>query len=112
MTRSQCMQSRLLAAGLAMGLAIGVGGGVDGAADDCRLCLEDVTGDMMVDVQDLSMVLDHWGCVDARLSFADRSPGEVVQMGRPEGRCSADCDDDGDVDVMDLVAVIMAWGAC
>ncbi|MHC5028372.1 MAG: hypothetical protein ACYTGR_16600 [Planctomycetota bacterium] len=54
-------------------------------------CDEDVTGDGLVDVQDMVEVILQWG---------------------PCGDCSADVNDDGLVDVQDLVAVVLAWGNC
>ena len=54
----------------------------------------DVTGDGIVDVQDLAEVVLGWGPC--------RSPCE----------CLPDVTIDGGVDVHDLAEVVLAWGAC
>ena len=54
-------------------------------------CPADVTGDGLVDVQDLVAVITAWG---------------------PCSGCAEDIDGSGAVDVGDLVEVIVAWGAC
>jgi hypothetical protein len=67
----------------------------DGIGDACEPpppCPADVSGDLVIDVNDLLAVIAAWG---------DAGPGI------PE-----DVTGDGVVDVDDLLAVIAAWGAC
>jgi hypothetical protein len=56
-----------------------------------ELCLADVTGNDVVDIDDLVLVITHWGAV---------------------GPDPADATVNGVVDIDDLVAVITAWGNC
>jgi hypothetical protein len=53
-------------------------------------CPADLTGDGVVDVQDMVELIVAWGAC----------------------RCTADLDGDGEVDVPDLVQLILAWGDC
>ena len=53
-----------------------------------------ITGDGMVNIQDLLAVVAAWG-----------------QSG-PPGTIPADVNDDGVVNILDLLAVVAAWGAC
>ncbi|MHC4908415.1 MAG: GC-type dockerin domain-anchored protein [Planctomycetota bacterium] len=71
--------------------AVWAGPGTSCAAGDCNApCPADVTGDGVVDVQDLVEVVLAWGSDDA----------------------DADVNDDGVVDVQDLVEIITTWGPC
>ncbi len=57
-------------------------------------CPADLTGDGVVDVSDLLMLLSAWGVC-------------------PDGSsCNADLNGDGFVDVSDLLMLLAAWGAC
>jgi hypothetical protein len=56
-----------------------------------ELCQADVTGNGVVDVDDLLEVITLWG---------------------PCAGCPADVNDDGEVNVDDLLTVISEWGAC
>jgi hypothetical protein len=58
------------------------------------LCPADVSGDSIVDVQDIVAIILDWGCTS------------------PPDDCPGDVNDDGSVDVADLVAAILAWGPC
>ena len=107
MTRRITIFGWLLSAALATGIAGGAGTG-----EECYYCPQDINVDGMIDQQDVALVLEHWGCYDGQRSVADRPPGMEIQPGRPTGTCIGDCDEDGDVDVVDLVEVIMAWGTC
>ena len=62
-------------------------------ASDCEDvgCDEDVTGDQLVNVADLLLVIGEWQC---------------------SGVCQADVNGDGSVDVADLLLVIGSWGNC
>jgi len=63
------------------------------SASDCEdvSCPEDVTGDLLVSVEDLLAVIGEWNCT---------------------GSCAADINGDGTVNVADLLMVIAAWGSC
>ena len=64
---------------------------LDGLPDACS-CIADVTGDSVVNVDDLIAVILAWGpCARS---------------------CPADVNGSGAVDVDDLVAVILAWDQC
>ena len=62
-------------------------------ATDCEDigCAEDVTGDQLVNVADLLLVISEWQCT---------------------GTCQADVNSDGTVDVADLLLVIGSWSNC
>lgn len=62
----------------------------NGVPDECQ-CLGDADGDLVVDVSDLLLVLDEWGCMS---------------------NCEGDLNSDSAVDVSDLLMVISAWGPC
>jgi hypothetical protein len=57
----------------------------------CATCAGDVTGDGLVDVNDLLVTLTSWGPCDG---------------------CSADVDGDGVVGVDDLLVLLAGWGRC
>ena len=76
---------------------------------------------LAVDVVDLDENLDDDEDIPVDLPFNPRIIGadpfdpDDVDMGafeKPYEPCIADTDDDGDVDVNDLVNVITNWGAC
>lgn len=56
-------------------------------------CQGDLTGDQVVDVADMLMVLAQWGACG-------------------QGPCVGDLNGDGAVDVSDLLGVLVHWGAC
>jgi hypothetical protein len=58
---------------------------------NCPPCLEDVTGDGVVDVSDILEVIGNWGSCEG---------------------CNADVNGDGTVGVNDLLAIVGAWGVC
>jgi hypothetical protein len=60
-----------------------------------KACAGDVTGDALVNVDDLIAIILGWGACPF-----------------PPASCAADIDDDGFVDVDDLIAVILGWGEC
>ncbi len=61
----------------------------DGVPDECE-CVGDVTGDLIVNLADLGVLLAEFDCAAG---------------------CSADLDGDGDVDLSDLGIVLVAFGA-
>ena len=61
----------------------------DGIPDDCQ-CIADITGDYVVNVEDLLAIIGYWG--------SDGPLGDVNQ--------------DGIVDVSDLLIVVGNWGLC
>ena len=69
----------------------------NGVPDECEnLCPWDVWQDGVVGIDDLVLLINHWGpCAD---------PGD----------CPWDCEEepDGSVGIDDLVAVINHWGPC
>ena len=67
-----------------------IDGGGNKISDECPMGCPDITGDGIVNVNDLLAVIDLWGTFD--------SP--------------ADINGDGLVDVADLLQVIGSWGAC
>jgi hypothetical protein len=81
---------------------IATGGSLDGngngVPDECEapLCPADITGNNVVDIDDLLTVINGWG------GCAPPCPPS----------CAADVDDDCDVDIDDLLAVINSWGPC
>jgi hypothetical protein len=62
---------------------------VDGIPDECQ-CIADITGDNMVNVDDLLAIVGYWG-----------SAGPL-----------GDINQDGIVDVSDLLIVVANWGPC
>jgi hypothetical protein len=62
------------------------------ASDSAAGCPADVSGDQLVDIDDLLMVILAW----------DQCAGD----------CPADVNGDGTVDVLDLLEVLLAWGPC
>ena len=66
-------------------------GAVDMGAYEFNPCPGDITGDGLVNVNDLLAVVSTWGAT---------------------GPNQADINNDGTVNVNDLLAVITAWGAC
>ena len=64
------------------------------AIGDAELCIADVTGNGLVDVDDLLVIINAWGsCADPK-------------------NCPADFTGNGAVDVDDLLTVINGWGVC
>ena len=61
----------------------------DGVPDECQ-CIADITGDNMVNVEDLLAIIGYWG-----------SSGPL-----------GDVNSDGIVDVSDLLIVVANWGPC
>ena len=61
----------------------------DGVPDECQ-CIADITGDNMVNVEDLLAIIGYWG-----------SSGPL-----------GDVNSDGIVDVSDLLIVVGSWGPC
>lgn len=63
-------------------------------------CTGDVTGDNVVNVDDLLAVIANWGTCDD----VNDCPPDIAPQGNPAG--------DGVVNVDDLLLVISAWGTC
>ena len=63
----------------------------------CAACIGDVTGDHVVNIDDLLSVINHWG----------NCPGCT-----PPGNCVGDVTHNCVVNIDDLLAVINHWGAC
>jgi len=67
----------------------------NGIPDECdHFCAADVTGNSVVNIDDLVVVITHWG-----------------QTG-PPGTVPGDANYDGAVNIDDLVALVTSWGAC
>lgn len=68
------------------------------APDVCECCTNDITGDGVVDIDDLFSVINAWG--------------PCPQPCPPNTNCPADVDDNCVVDVDDLFHIIARWGPC
>jgi hypothetical protein len=73
-------------------------GNGNGVPDECEapLCPADITGNNVVDIDDLLAVINGWG------GCAPPCPPS----------CAPDVDGDCDVDIDDLLTVINGWGPC